>query len=96
MPFNCTPGCGVLSDHSRVHIWLLCTSTGRGCDLPAGTPVAFEAALGWGRLAELLEDHGFDPHLVHPLRCKAIASARRKNDKVDAAILAQLLRGPAA
>jgi hypothetical protein len=29
---------------------------------------------------------------VHPLRCKAIASARLKNDKVDAAILAQLLR----
>jgi transposase len=41
---------------------------------------------------ELLEDYGFGPHLVHPLRCKAIASARLKNDKVDAAILAQLLR----
>jgi hypothetical protein len=61
-------------------------------DLPAGTPVAFEAAFGWGWLVELLEDYGFDPHLVHPLRCKAIASARLKNDKVDAAILAQLLR----
>ena len=41
---------------------------------------------------ELLEDYGFAPHLVHPLQCKAIASARLKNDKVDAAILAQLLR----
>jgi transposase len=61
-------------------------------DLPAGTPVAFEAAFGWGWLADLLEDYGFDAHLVHPLRCKAIASARLKNDKVDAAILAQLLR----
>ena len=60
--------------------------------LPAGTAVAFEAAYGWGWLVELLEDYGFDPHLVHPLRCKAIASARLKNDKVDAAILAQLLR----
>jgi len=60
--------------------------------LPAGTPVAFEAAYGWGWLVELLEDYGFEPHLVHPLRCKAIASARLKNDKVDAAILAQLLR----
>jgi len=30
--------------------------------------------------------------MVHPLRCKAIASARLKNDKVDAATLAQLLR----
>ena len=61
-------------------------------DLPAGTPVAFESAFGWGWLIELLEDYGFDPHMVHPLRCKAIASARLKNDKVDAAILAQLLR----
>src|SRR6516162_4495450 len=61
-------------------------------DLPSGTPVAFEAAFGWGWLAGLLEDYGFEPHLVHPLRCKAIASARLKNDKVDAAILAQLLR----
>src|SRR5205823_4119761 len=61
-------------------------------DLPAGTPVAFEAAFGTGWLVELLEDYGFTPHLVHPLRCKAIASARLKNDKVDAAILGQLLR----
>jgi transposase len=60
--------------------------------LPAGSPVAFEAAFGWGWLAGLLEDYGFQPHLVHPLQCKAIASARLKNDKVDAATLAQLLR----
>jgi len=60
--------------------------------LPAGTPAAFEAAFGTGWLVELLEDYGFTPHLVHPLRCKAIASARLKNDKVDAAILGQLLR----
>ena len=49
--------------------------------LRAGTPVAFEAAYGWGWLVELPEDYGFDAHLVHPLRCKAIASARLKNDK---------------
>jgi transposase len=41
---------------------------------------------------DLLEDYGFAPHLVHPLQCKAIASARLKNGKVDAAILAQRLR----
>jgi transposase len=50
-------------------------------DLPSGTPVAFEAAFGWSWLAGLLEDYGFEAHLVHPLRCKAIASARLKNDK---------------
>jgi transposase len=59
--------------------------------LPPGTPAAFEAGFGTGWLVELLEDYGFTPHLVHPSRCKAIASARLKNDKVDA-ILAQLLR----
>jgi transposase len=60
--------------------------------LPAGTQAASGAAFGWGWLVELLEGYGFGPHLVHPLRWKAIASARLKNDRVDAAILAQLLR----
>ena len=50
-------------------------------DLPSGTPVASGAAFGWSWLADLLEDYGFEAHLVHPLRCKAIASARLKNDK---------------
>jgi transposase len=45
--------------------------------LPAGTP----AASGWGWLLRLLGGYGFDPHLVHPLQCKAIASARLENDK---------------
>jgi transposase len=44
--------------------------------LPPGTPVAFEAAYGWGWLVELLEALELEPHLVHPSRCKAIASAR--------------------
>lgn len=42
-------------------------------ELPIGTPVAFESAYGWGWLVELLEAYGYQPHLVHPLRCKAIA-----------------------
>ena len=44
--------------------------------LPPGTPVAFEAAYGWGWLVELLEELELEPHLVHPSRGKAIASAR--------------------
>ena len=51
-----------------------------------------EAAYGWGWLVDLLEELELEPHLVHPSRCKAIAAARLKNDKVDAATLAQLLR----
>jgi transposase len=65
--------------------------------LPAGTKAAFEAAYGWGWLVELLEDYGFEPHLVHPLQCKAIASARLKNDKGRRRDLgAAAARGPAA
>jgi transposase len=60
--------------------------------LTAGTPVAFEAAYGWGWLVDLLEELELEPHLVHPSRCKAIASARLKNDRVDAHTLAHLLR----
>jgi transposase len=52
----------------------------------------FEAAYGWGWLAELLDDWDLEPHLAHPKNCKAIASARLKNDKVDARTLAHLLR----
>jgi transposase len=57
-----------------------------------GTPVVFEATYGWAWLAELLHEMGFEAHLAHPAACKAIASARLKNDKVDARTLAQLLR----
>ena len=65
--------------------------------LPPGTPAAFEAAYGWGWLAGLLEDYGFAPHLVHPLRYKAIASARLKNDKGRRGDLGSAVaRGPAA
>jgi transposase len=56
------------------------------------TPVVFEAAYGWGWLAELLEGWDLDPHLAHAKNCKAIASARLKNDKVDARTLTHLLR----
>ncbi|HTQ88066.1 MAG TPA: transposase [Streptosporangiaceae bacterium] len=59
-------------------------------DLPSGTPVAFEArSAGAGRAAGGLRLRSAPGA---PLRCKAIASARLKKDKVDAAILAQLLR----
>jgi transposase len=61
-------------------------------ELDPGTEVVFEAAYGWGWLADLLEEFELEAHLAHPSACKAIAHARLKNDKVDARILAQLLR----
>src|SRR5205085_8782556 len=59
---------------------------------PEGTHVALEATYGWEWLADLLEDAGFELHLAHPLRTRAIAAARVKTDAVDARTLAQLLR----
>lgn len=50
----------------------------------AETHVALEATYGWEWLAELLEEAGYDLHLAHPLRTRAIASARVKTDAIDA------------
>ncbi len=47
----------------------------------------------WIVLWDKLEEIESDLHLVHPLKTKAIASNKLKNDKLDAKILAKLLRG---
>ena len=52
--------------------------------LEGETQIAVEATYGWEWLAELLEDAGYDMHLAHPLRTRAIAAARVKTDAVDA------------
>src|ERR687891_1713408 len=61
-------------------------------ELDGESKIALEATYGWEWLPELLEDHGYELHLAHPLRTKAIASARVKTDAVDARTLAHLLR----
>jgi transposase len=60
--------------------------------LEGKTQIAVEATYRWEWLAELLEDAGYDAHLAHPLRTRAIAAARVKTDAVDAKTLAHLLR----
>jgi transposase len=50
--------------------------------------IALEATYGWEWLADLLGEAGYELHLAHPLRTKAIASARVKTDAVDARTLA--------
>ncbi len=60
--------------------------------LEGESSIAVEATYGWEWLAELLEDAGYDIHLAHPLRTRAIAAARVKTDAVDAKTLAHLLR----
>lgn len=61
-------------------------------ELDGETEVALEATYGWEWLADLLQEAGYELHLAHPLRTKAIASARVKTDAVDARTLAYLLR----
>ncbi len=56
------------------------------------TRIAVEATGNWTYLYELIEDRCPDLVLAHPLKTKAIASARIKTDKIDATTLAHLLR----
>jgi transposase len=55
--------------------------------------VAVEACGFWPAFTESIEGQVDRIVLVHPARVKAIASAKLKNDRVDSATLAQLLRG---
>lgn len=54
--------------------------------------LALEPVSHWYYYADLLERLGVKVHLAHPMKVKAIASARIKTDKIDAAVLCDLLR----
>ncbi|HCC49688.1 MAG: hypothetical protein A2445_01445 [Candidatus Jacksonbacteria bacterium RIFOXYC2_FULL_44_29] len=54
--------------------------------------LVLEPVSQWYTYADFLESLGVEVHLAHPMKVKAIASARIKNDKIDAAILTDLLR----
>ena len=54
--------------------------------------LAVEPVSQWYYYADLIENLGVDVHLAHPMDVKAIAHARIKTDKIDAGVLADLLR----
>jgi transposase len=60
--------------------------------LEKGTPVAIEATGSWYWLVDLLEENGLKPYMAHPKNTKVIAYSKCKTDKIDARILAHLLR----
>ena len=60
--------------------------------LPGQVQVAVEACSFWPGFREAIESEVAHLRLVHPQRVKAIAAAKLKNDKVDSATLAHLLR----
>jgi len=60
--------------------------------LPKPCQAVLEPTGCFSLYAERLKEAGVDPHLAHPLEVKLIAKSKSKNDKIDATILAQLLR----
>ena len=57
-----------------------------------GSKAVIEATSNWYYIHDLLESMVDEVMVAHPMRTKAIASARIKTDKIDATTLAQLLR----
>jgi transposase len=57
-----------------------------------GAKAVIEATANWYYVHDLIEDLVDEVEVAHPLRTKAIASAKIKTDKIDATTLAQLLR----
>jgi transposase len=56
------------------------------------TRIVIESCASWYWLYDLLTDNGYKMIVSNPVKTKAIASARIKNDKLDSHMLAQLLR----
>ena len=61
-------------------------------NLDEPTKIVIEAMCSWHWLYDLLKAHNLHVVISNPLKTKAIASAKIKNDKVDSHMLAQLLR----
>ncbi len=51
-----------------------------------------EASYSWEPMYDWLDDMSEEVPLAHPLKVRAIASARIKNDRIDSEVLAHLLR----
>jgi transposase len=56
------------------------------------TSAVLEATRNWTVMHDWLEELVDEVHLAHPLKVKAIAEAKIKTDKIDARVLAHLLR----
>ena len=54
--------------------------------------IVIESMSSWYWLYDLLMKNGFEVVISNPLKTKALASAKIKNDKLDSHMLAQLVR----
>lgn len=57
-----------------------------------GVRVAIEAGNQTAWIVDLLREVGAKVHVVHPLKVKLIAESKKKTDRIDAQLLAHLLR----
>src|SRR5262249_39772292 len=57
-----------------------------------GLRVAVEAGNQTAWIVDLLREVGAKVHVVHPLKVKLIAESKKKTDRIDAQLLAHLLR----
>ena len=63
-----------------------------GSALPEGSQVAIEASAPGSFVYEQLDELGIEVHLAHPTMVRPFAKQHVKTDKVEAIVLAQLLR----
>jgi transposase len=68
------------------------TPTGLPSYAARGVRVAIEAGNQTAWIVDLLRELGAKVHLVHPLKVKLIAGSKKKTDRIDAQLLAHLLR----
>lgn len=61
-------------------------------EFDAEMTVVLEAGPSWQWMCDLLDELGLENKLCHPLKTKAIATAKIKTDKLDSKILAHLCR----
>ena len=61
-------------------------------ELPYMWVGAMEATLFTGWIYDALEPYALEMKVGHPLRLRAITAAKKKNDRIDARTLADLLR----
>jgi transposase len=78
---------GVVDNHKEAVASFL---TSAGCN--GNSSAVLEATRNWTVMHDWLEELVDAVHLAHPLKVKAIAAAKIKTDKIDAKVLAHLLR----
>src|ERR1041384_5733225 len=60
--------------------------------VPRGLKVAVEAGGQTAWIVDVLRELGAKVHVVHPVKVKWIAESKKKTDRIDARLLAHLLR----